>query len=64
MESHFSKEIIRRIQHAAEADLEALHIIIYDNPGEALLVRRSLRRIPGFDCPIESNTTSENIRTK
>jgi hypothetical protein len=55
MESHFSKEIIGRIQYAAKADLEALHIIIYGNPGETLLVRRSLRRFPGFDCPIESN---------
>jgi hypothetical protein len=55
MESHFSKEIIRRIQYAAKADLEALHVILYGNPGEALLLRRSLRRFPGFDCPIESN---------
>jgi hypothetical protein len=47
---HFSKEILRRIQYAAEAD-----IIIYGDPGKALLVRRGLRRYPGFDCPIESN---------
>jgi hypothetical protein len=59
---HFSKEIIRRIQHAAGADLEALHIIIYGDPGEALLVRRSLRRFPGFDCPVGSNDVMERVK--